>query len=162
MTLLGFCEWLQALPWAAGIKESSWQFPVIESVHSLAISAMIWPAALVDLRLLGVTMRRRPASMVLGQFLPWVWIGFIVMVLSGVPWFAAEAVKCYKSPFFPVKLALIAIAGLNALIFEKTVAAGMTSWDESAEIPWRAKLAGGVSLAVWIGVVAMGRGLAYA
>lgn len=162
MTVLAFCEWLQALPWAAGIKASSWKFPVIESVHSLAISVMIWPAALVDLRLLGLAMRRRPASTVLGQFLPWVWIGFVVMVLSGIPLFAAEAVKCYKSPFFPIKLALIATAGLNALIFDRTVGSDVASWDESARVPWRAKLAGGLSLAVWIGVVAMGRGLAYA
>lgn len=162
MTILGFCEWLQALPWASGIKESSWKFPVIESVHSLAISVMIWPAAIVDLRLLGLTMRQRAVSAVTGQFLPWVWVGFTMMVLSGVPLFASEAVKCYKSPFFPVKLALIAIAGLNALIFHKTVGTKMAAWDEDAQTPWRARFAGACSLAVWIGVIAMGRGLAYA
>jgi uncharacterized membrane protein len=162
MTILGFCEWLQALPWASGIKASSWKFPVIESVHSLAISVMIWPAALVDLRLLGLAMRRRSVSAVTGQFLPWVWVGFTVMVMSGVPLFAAEAVKCYKSPFFPVKLALIAVAGLNALIFHRTVGSNMASWDEKTHTPWRARFAGACSLAVWIGVIAMGRGLAYA
>lgn len=162
MTILGFCEWLQALPWASGIKESSWQFPVIESVHSLAISFMFWPAALVDLRLLGLTMRRRTVSAVTGQFLPWVWIGFTVMIMSGALLFAAEAVKCYKSPFFRVKLVLIAVAGLNALIFHKTVFNTSASWDDAKQLPWRAKVAGGCSLAIWIGVIAMGRGLAYA
>jgi len=162
MTILSFCEWLQALPWASGIKASSWKFPVLESVHSLAISVMIWPAALVDLRLLGLAMRRRTVSAVTQQFLPWVWVGFTVMVLSGVPLFAAEAVKCYKSPFFPVKLALIATAGVNALVFHKTVGSNMVSWDEAAHTPWRARFAGACSLAVWIGVIAMGRGLAYA
>jgi hypothetical protein len=154
---------LQALPWASGIKESSWQFPVIESVHSLAISVMIWPAALVDLRLLGWTMRRRKVSAVTGQFLPWVWIGFTTMILSGAMLFASEAVKCYKSPFFRVKLVLIAIAGLNALIFHKTVfGETAASWDGDSCLPWRARFAGACSLAVWIGVIAMGRGLAYA
>lgn len=162
MTILGFCEWLQALPLASGVKESSWQFPVIESIHSLAISVMIWPAALVDLRLLGLAMRRRAVSSVTGQFLPWVWIGFTVMVMSGAVLFASEAVKCYKSPFFRVKLILIAIAGLNALVFHKTVFADANSWDEDPRLPWRARVAGACSLAVWIGVIAMGRGLAYA
>jgi uncharacterized membrane protein len=162
VTILGVCEWLQSLPWASGVKESSWQFPVIESIHSLALSVILWPAAIVDLRLLGLVMRRRPVSSVAEEFLPWVWTGFVAMILSGSILFAAEAVKCYKSPFFRVKVILIAVAGLNALIFHKTVFSDIASWDEDASAPWRAKVAGGCSLAVWIGVVAMGRALAYA
>ena len=162
MTILGVCEWLQSLPWASGVKESSWQFPVIESIHSLALSVILWPAAILDLRLLGLVMRRRPVSSVAEEFLPWVWTGFVAMILSGAILFAAEAVKCYKSPFFRVKVILIAVAGLNALIFHKTVFSDIASWDEDTSAPWRAKVAGGCSLAVWIGVVAMGRALAYA
>jgi hypothetical protein len=162
VTILSACEWLQSLPWASGIKESSWQFPVIESVHSLAISVMLWPAAILDLRLLGVVMKRRRVSVVASQFLPWVWVGFVTMVLSGVVLFASEAVKCYNSPFFRVKLVLIALAGLNALVFHMTVFGNVQSWDEAQAAPWRAKFAGACSLLVWVGVVAMGRALAYA
>ncbi|HEY7333937.1 MAG TPA: DUF6644 family protein [Bryobacteraceae bacterium] len=162
MHLLSFCEWLQNLPWASGIKHSTWQFPVVESVHSLALSVMLWPAALVDLRLLGAAMTRRPVSQVAAQFLPWVWTGFFTMILSGALLFSSEAVKCYNSPFFRVKVLLLGVAGLNALIFHKTVFRGVAEWDKADSTPLRAKLAGGCSLAVWIGVVAMGRALAYA
>jgi uncharacterized membrane protein len=162
VTILTACEWLQGLPWASGIKESTWQFPVIESVHSLALSVMLWPAAILDLRLLGVLMRRRPVSTVAAQFLPWVWVGFTAMLLSGAILFASEAVKCYNSPFFRVKLILIAVAGLNALIFHKTIFREIAGWDDASATHWRARVAGGCSLLVWIGVVAMGRALAYA
>jgi uncharacterized membrane protein len=162
VTILGVCEWLQSLPWTSGIKESSWQFPVIESIHSLALSVMLWPAALLDLRLLNVVMRRRPVSAVAAQFLPWVWTGFTVMILSGVLLFASEAVKCYNSPFFRVKVILIVVAGLNALIFHKTVFRDIAIWDDDPKTHPRAKLAAACSLLVWIGVVAMGRALAYA
>ena len=162
MSILSVCQWLQSLPWASGIKESTWQFPVIESIHSLSLAVMLWPAAILDLRLLGVVMRRRPVSSVAKQFLPWVWVGFTAMVLSGAVLFASEAVKCYNSPFFRVKVVLIAVAGLNALIFHKTVFGDVASWDGDKSAPWRAKMAGACSLAVWIGVVAMGRALAYA
>jgi hypothetical protein len=84
------------------------------------------------------------------------------MVLSGLILFASEAVKCYNSPFFRVKILLIGVAGLNALIFHKAVFRRVEEWDHDSATPWRAKLAGAFSLAVWIGVVAMGRGLAYA
>ena len=150
------------MPWASGIKHSAWQFPVIESVHSLALSVMLWPAAILDLRLLGLVMRRRPVSQVASQFLPWTWTGFVVMVLSGAILFSSEAVKCYNSPFFRVKVILLAIAGLNALLFHKTVFRNLAAWDQDTATPWRAKMAGGCSLAIWIGVVAMGRALAYA
>ena len=162
LSILSTCEWLQNLPWASGIKHSAWQFPVIESIHSLALSVMLWPAAILDLRLLGVVMRQRTVSQVASQFLPWVWTGFPVMVLTGSMLFASEAVKCYQSPFFRTKLILVALAGVNALIFHKTVFRTVDAWDKDARTPWRAKLAGASSLLLWIGVVAMGRALAYA
>jgi hypothetical protein len=162
VSVLSICEWLQNLSWASGIKHSAWQFPVLESVHSLALSAMIWPAALLDFRLLGVMMRKRPVSQVAAQFLPWVWVGFVIMIVSGVVLFCSEAVKCYNSPFFRIKVVLLGVAGLNALVFHKTVFHGVDTWDKDAPTPWRAKLAGGCSLLVWVGVVAMGRALAYA
>jgi hypothetical protein len=162
VSILSVCEWLQNLSWASGIKHSAWQFPVMESIHSLALSVMLWPAALLDLRLLGVVMRKRPVSQVASQFLPWVWTGFTVMVLTGALLFCSEAVKCYNSPFFRIKVVLVGVAGLNALVFHKAVFRGVAIWDKDAPTPWRAKLAGACSLAVWIGVVAMGRALAYA
>ena len=162
MSILSVCQWLQSLPWATGIKHSAWQFPVIESIHSLALAVMLWPAAILDLRLLGLVMRRRPVSTVAAQFLPWVWTGFAAMILTGALLFSAEAVKCYDSPFFRMKVTLLAVAGLNALLFHYTVFPDVASWDKDAATPGRAKLAGGLSLAVWIGVVAMGRALAYA
>ena len=122
---------------------------------------MVWPVAILDLRLLGVSMRRRSVSQVASQFLPWVWTGFTLMISTGVLLFASEAVKCYHSPFFRIKLVLLMVAGLNALVFHKTVFHRVHTWDKDAPTPWRAKLAGACSLLVWVGVVAMGRALAY-
>ncbi len=90
---------------------------------------MLWPAAILDLRLLGLVMPRRAVSEVAAQFLPWVWTGFTVMILSGAILFASEAVKCYNSPFFRIKVMLLWLAGLNALVFHKTVFRGVDSWD---------------------------------
>ncbi len=162
MSVLSVCEWIQNLPWASGVKHSAWQFPVIESIHSLALSVMLWPAAILDLRLLDVIMRRRPVSQVAAQFLPWTLTGFTVMILSGAVLFASEAVKCYNSPFFRTKVVLLGVAGVTALVFHHTVFRRVDSWDQDARTPWRAKLAGASSLLVWVGVVAMGRALAYA
>lgn len=161
MSILSMCEWLQALPWASGIRESAWKFPLVESVHSLAISVLVWPTAILDLRLLGLVMRRRPVSEVAGQFLPWTWAGFAMMAPTGALLFASEAVKAYHSPFFRIKLVLLVLAGLNALVFHQTIYRSAGDWDRERVTPPRARLAGGLSLAFWIGVIAMGRALAY-
>jgi hypothetical protein len=162
VSVLSVCEWIQNLPWASGVKHSAWQFPVIESIHSLGLSAMLWPTAILDLRLLGLVMPQRPVSQVAAQFLPWTWTGFTLMILSGVVLFCSEAVKCYNSPFFLTKMVLLGVAGLNALVFHYTVFRGVNAWDWDSQTPWRAKLAGACSLLIWVGVVAMGRALAYA
>ena len=162
MSILEWCQWLQAVPWAAGIKESEWQFPLLESVHTLALATMVWPAAILDLRLLGVLLKKRTVSQVASQFLPWVWAGFAVMAATGVVLFASEAVKCYNSPFFRVKVILIGLAGLNAAIFHNTVYRNVAVWDANRVTPFRARVTGALSLTFWVGVVIMGRGLAYA
>ena len=84
------------------------------------------------------------------------------MIATGALLFGAEAVKCYNSPFFRIKVLLLGVAGLNALLFHKTVFQTVDKWDQDASTPFRAKVAGASSLLIWIGVVAMGRALAYA
>ncbi len=119
---------------------------------SLALSAgRLWPAAILDLRLLGLVMRRRPVTQVAAQFLPWTWTGFVVMILSGVVLFASEAVKCYNSPFFRVKVILLGVAGVNALIFHNTVFRNVDAVD-NALTPWqRARPRRRIFLASWYG-----------
>ena len=162
MTILSLCEWLQNTGWASGIKHSDWKFPLIESIHSLGLAAILWPAVILDLRLLGGVMKRRTVSQVAGQFLPWIWSGFVVMVTTGGILFCAEAVKCYKSPFFRTKLVLLMLTGVNALVFHTGVFKHADTWDHGGATPWKARMAGISSLTLWIGVVAMGRALAYA
>ena len=106
--------------------------------------------AVVDLRLLGVALRREPVSDVLQQVLPWTWAGFVLMFATGALLVASEAVKLYSSLFFRIKLALLIVAGVNMLVFHR-----------SRSTPARAKLAGALSLTCWIGIIAMGRAIGY-
>jgi hypothetical protein len=54
------------------------------------------------------------------------------------------------------------MAGMNALVFHKTIYSNVEAWDKAIATPFRARLAGAVSLLCWIGVIAMGRVVAYA
>ena len=114
-----------------------------------------------DLRLLGVTLVRTPASEVAGRLMPWIIAGFVVMVTTGALLFFAIPVKTYLNIFFRVKVAFLLMAGANVAIFQRTIWRSMRQWDLAAVPPLRARLAGGVSLALWAAIVVAGRMIAY-
>jgi hypothetical protein len=93
--------------------------------------------------------------------LPWALKGFVIMFVTGILLFLAQPLKAYNSIFFYIKMALIALAGINALVYELTIHPGMVDWDNAPIPPFRARLVGALSLILWIGVVTAGRTMAY-
>ena len=141
----------------AGVRDSLWLFPAIETLHLLGMTALVGTAAVFDLRLLGWMLRRERVSELAGRLLPWTWAGFALQVVTGTLLFASEAVKVYTNPAFRVKMLLIFLAGVHALIFHWGVYRDVASWDDSGVLPTGAKVAGFVSILLWIGIVAAGR-----
>jgi hypothetical protein len=161
MNLLGMCEWLDGTRFGLALRMSNWFFPAFDTIHTLGIVLVAGTIMLVDLRLLGITLRKEPVAGVVQRIVPWTLTGFALMFVTGALLFSSEAVKMYHSPAFRIKLVLLAMAGLNALIFHATVYRGVTSWDPEAPAPLRARLAGLLSLAFWISIIAAGRAIAY-
>jgi len=161
MTLASFCQWLQDTPWGTGIRESVWVFPIIEGTHVLALALSVGVLVVIDLRLAGVLMRRQPVSQISNQLMPWSLAGFAIMFLTGALLFWSQAVKAYGSIFFRIKLALLLLAGINALVFELTLRRTVATWDNDETPPFRARLAGVLGIILWAGVIAAGRTMAY-
>jgi hypothetical protein len=116
---------------------------------------------MIDLRLVGLAMRRTPVSEISKQLFPWALGGFVLMFSTGILLFISQPVKCYESVFFPIKMGLILLAGVNALVFQLTMYPSMTDWDTAPAPPFWARAMGAASLMLWIGVVAAGRSMAY-
>lgn len=161
MTLASFCQWLQDTPWGTGIRESVWVFPIIEGTHVLALALSVGVLVVMDLRLAGVLMRRQPVSQISNQLMPWSLAGFAIMFLTGALLFWSQAVKAYGSIFFRIKIALLLLAGINALVFELTLRRTVAAWDNDETPPFRARLAGVLGIILWAGVIAAGRTMAY-
>jgi hypothetical protein len=155
--MLPFCRWLEQTSVGAGVRESLWLFPAIETVHLLGMAALVGTITVFDLRLLGWMLRRERVSDLARRLLPWSWAGFALQVVTGGLLFTSEAIKVYTNPAFRVKMLLIFLAGLHALIFHWTVYRNVASWDDSEVLPAGAKAAGLVSILLWIGIVAAGR-----
>jgi len=160
--LLSICQWLQDTSIGTGIRESIWIFPLIETVHLLALAFSVGIIMFVDLRLIGAAMKEQPVSEVFGRLQPMAVKGFVINFLSGMLLFWSEPLKCYHSLYFQIKLVLLFLLGLNAFGFQYFTLPGIAVWDKALVLPLRARMAGWVSLAFWVGVVVMGRAIAYA
>lgn len=159
--MLAVCKWLQQTPVGASVRESLWLFPAVETVHLLGMVALVGSIAAFDLRLLGWALQGQRVSTLAGRLLPWSWAGFAVQVVTGAMLFSSEAVHMYANPAFRVKMILIFLAGAHALVFHRTVYGGVAKWDESRVLPMGARLAGFVSILLWVGVVAAGRWIGF-
>lgn len=155
--MLALCKWLEQTPVGAAIRESLWLFPAIETLHLFGMAALVATVSVFDLRLLGWMKRRERVSELARRLLPWIWAGFAVQVVTGALLFSSEAVKVYTNPAFRLKMLLIFLAGLHALIFHWTVYRDVAAWDDTGILPVGAKVAGFVSILLWLGVVAAGR-----
>jgi len=162
MTILSFLEWLQATPFSTGIRESTWWYPIIESVHVLSLCLFLGLAVFWDVRLLYWGFKRVPVSQLQAHLMTsWVVVGFILMVASGTLLFIEEPVRFYGNIFFRVKVVLLIVAGLNAFIFHSKAGRRLIDWDTSPLTPKGAKVAGAVSLTLWALIVVCGRFIAY-
>ena len=161
MSLLEFFEWLGNTPWSVALLESIWVYPIVETTHVQTLCLFLGRIATLDLRLVGLTLRNVPVSEVAGRLLPWAFVGFALMVVSGVLLFYSHPVRAFENVFFRIKMVMLVLAGLNAFIFHTTVYRRVTEWDRSPVTPVKARLAGYFSLMLWTTVVVSGRMQAY-
>jgi hypothetical protein len=161
MSLLPFFEWLAQTRASVAMAESVWAFPIVESVHVLGLCLFVGLATIIDLRLLSLILRDVPVSDLMKRLLPWVTVGFVIMVISGVLTFLNAPVRYYENIFFRIKFTALLIAGANAWYFHSGVWVKVSQWDRNAVTPFRARLAGAVSLALWGCIVVAGRMIAY-
>lgn len=162
MLVLNICQWIDSTRFNALMRQSTWAFPAFDAIHTLGIVLVAGTIMLVDLRLLGLGLRSVPVAELVSRIVPWTLWGFGLMFVTGALLFSSEAVKLYHSPVFRVKVVLLALAGLNAFIFHRTIYRDVANWDPGAVAPARARMAGLLSLLFWIAIIAAGRAIAYA
>jgi len=139
------------------IRNSQWLFPVIESIHLLALIVIAGAVLVVDMRLFGLGLRRQPVAELAQDVQPWFVGSLIVMLATGFLLFLSEAIKCYYSTAFTVKMTSL----LLAIVFTFTVRRYVVLADESRVGALWSKLVAVVSIALWSGVGIGGRWIGF-
>jgi hypothetical protein len=158
-TLTQMADAVSQTDWAQAIA-GGWMFPALETVHVFSLVAVLGTIAFVDWRLIGFA-GRYPVTALSRQALPWTWGGFVLAVVSGALMTAGQAGEYITNPAFQLKLLLLLLAGLNMAAFHLIPWKTVSSWDTRAAPPVAARVAGALSLALWIGVIAAGRWIAF-
>jgi len=160
--LLSLAIWIQNTPFFTYLRGSpSYLYPVILSLHMVALALFGGMVVMTDLRLLGWGMRKRSVADVINQLRVPKRIGFLVAATLGLVLLGAKAEVYYFNMFFRIKLSLFVLVALHALVFRGSVYNQAAEIDCSPQIPRRAKLAGGLSLLLWVCIFSAGRGIGY-
>jgi hypothetical protein len=161
MVIPEFCTWLENSIVATAIRQSTWLFPTIETIHVLATVLVVGSVTMLDLRLLNIASRDRSVSELHNEVLPWTWASFVCAVIAGLLLFSSHAAKYYQNIPFRMKMVLLVLVGLNAAFFELRTFRSVATWDKGPRIPMPAKIAGAVGLVLWLFVVACGRWIGF-
>jgi len=146
------------------LTNHTWAWPLCEILHFVGLILLFAAVGSFDLRLLGIG--RGLSFRLLDRLVPWGIFGFLLCVVTGLVFVTGIVANVGTHPYvvlkenvwLQLKLLCIALAGLNLLAFHVTgMARVVNTLEPSEDAPRLAKLIGGASLALWIGVVYFGR-----
>jgi uncharacterized protein DUF6644 len=157
MDLLPFFQWCYNTPLGEAIRNSNWLFALIEACHLIGLGLTGGAVLIVDLRLLGVGLRKQPVAQLSASAEPWLLGSVTLMFVSGIPLFLSEAIKClYSFPFWVKMTSLLLV-----LLFTFTVRRRVTQADPTSGGPLPDRITALISLALWFGVAWGGRWIGY-
>jgi SNF family Na+-dependent transporter len=132
----------------------------VQSIHILAIAAVLSSVAMVELRIMGVT-RSQTMAETAHRFMPWIWLGLLVLALSGTVLIIGEPKRTLDNNVaFYFKLAMIAVAITVTIAFQASLRRNLTFW-ESGERRWWLSALALVTIVLWLAIAVAGRWIAY-
>jgi hypothetical protein len=159
--LISLLIWLQNLEPFSDLRSSAYVYPVVLALHLSAISLFGAMIVVTDLRLLGWGLLDCSIAGVVGRLRWPKRIGFLLAATCGLLLFSSKAEEYYYNFFFRTKILLLILVAIHALVFQKSVYGNPGKLDHGAEPPARAKVAAGLSLFLWLGILCCGRYIGY-
>ncbi len=158
MPILHAFQWIQNTWLAVTINDSTYAFALIESFHLVALAVIGGAVLFVDVRLWGAGFRNQPVAEVARAARPWLIGSLIVILLTGYLLFSTLAAdKYYWNIAYWWKMGFLAAAIVFTFVVRQPYALRRGTTGGTAA----ARLIGGVSIFLWLGVAVMGRSIGF-
>ena len=157
MSVLDFFHWCEQSGIGNAIRQSSWLFPVIEAIHLLGLGVIGGAVLVVDLRLLGLGLRRQSTAELARDAQPWLIGSLLLMMTTGGLLFLSESIKLYYHEAFWFKMASLILA----IVFTFTIQRKVILEGETRMRPVWSKVVALVSILLWSGVGIGGRWIGF-
>ena len=143
--LLSLFQTLEASAIGEAVRNSLWLFPVVEAFHLIGLAIIGGAVLVVDFRLLGLGLRDHPLARLARAMQPWVIGSLLLMIVSGIPLFLSEAIKCYYSFAFWTKMTALVLA----VLFTFTIRRRVSFAAEGRFSPMSRRAVGLASIGLW-------------
>ncbi|MEM1434446.1 MAG: DUF6644 family protein [Pseudomonadota bacterium] len=140
---------------AALVTTHAWVPLTLKAVHMLALAVVGGAALIADLRLIGVGLVNHSVATLHRAARPWFYLGIALLLLSGIPLWMANATALNAEPLFQLKMLVLLLTVLYAITVRDAIIAGAIRVFRGPRLTVR--LAGLVSLLLWLTVAALGR-----
>jgi hypothetical protein len=154
--LLPFFKWVDTTWLGETIRGSRFYFPIIETFHLLALTILFGAVLVLTMRMCRLMMTNQPTQQVAKDLSPWALWSLVVILVSGICLFASEALKCYASTPFQVKMMFL----FAALIFHFTIHRKVSRSEREPRLIWGATV-GIINALLWLGVGLGGRAIGF-
>jgi hypothetical protein len=155
----GFELWLDQTALSALMVQNPFVWPAAETIHFLGLTLLIGTVGLFDLRLLGFLQNLEPRA--LHRLVPWGVAGYGINVITGTLFLAGTPDQYLYNPAFHFKMLFMFLTGVNVLFFYRFTCGTVWTVEAGGSMPRRAKLIGGISLVLWLGIITCGRLLTF-
>lgn len=162
---MAFLDWLERLPLSEWVAQSEVGYPLMLSIHSIGMSAVVGLLLMLDFRVLGFAPGVPLAAF--RRYMPFAWAGFFLNLVSGVLLFNSTAKRLMINWPFLAKMACIVIAGVVTWRLWRTLERdgleprGGVDGTAVIAVSGAAKSLAGLSILLWLLAITFGRLIAY-
>ena len=156
-----FCAWIEQTSLSQTIQVTSWFVPTVQTVHILAVAAVMASILMIDLRLLGIVGKDLSLARVSARYRPIIWWTLPVLLLTGILMITGEPVRSLENWVFQLKMLLLIAAISVTLAYQVPLKKNAAYWEATGGRRSAIKLIAIFSLLLWTGIVFAGRWIAY-
>jgi hypothetical protein len=160
-TLAAVSSWLERTPLSQRLQTIEWVVPAVQTIHILAIAAVMGSMLLFNLRLLGLSGTDVSLARASSRFVPVIWTAVLVLLTSGAVMIAAEPARSLPNPVFQLKMALLLAALGLTLATARPLRRSPDFWGHSVARVRVGRLCAVSSLGLWVAILCAGRWIAY-